>query len=418
MGISENERKRKEMTTTLRKAAIYWFVVFGLVLVGCIGTGQMSLLSSAVQEIVYAKEEAVVPVETTSTAAVDELATLDVRVTTSEEQIIALYKSAGPSVVNITSVQYVYARGLGALPEEGVGSGFVYDREGHIVTNYHVIENAEELIVTLSTGEEYEAVVVGSDAVNDLAVLHIDAGDNLPAPLPLADSDAVQVGETVMAIGNPYGLDQTLTTGVVSALGRVIESAEEDQFIAEAIQTDAAINPGNSGGPLLNMEGEVIGVNSQIISNSGSSAGLGFAVSANTVQVVVPELIANGVYLHPWLGVEAVDLTAYTAAVLSEAGMNIPVESGVLVVGIEAGSPAQAAGLSAGNRQVRFGRYIMQIGGDIITAVDGTPVETLQDLMVYVEMQTSIGDTVQLGVIRNGAEQIIPVTLTAQQASN
>jgi len=406
------------MITMLRKTAFTLFVVFGLALVGCIGVGQMTSLSSAMHEVVYAEEEPVVAAETGSTAAAEEPHALDIRVTTSEEQIIALYKSASPSVVNVTSVQYVYARGFGALPEEGVGSGFVYDTHGHIVTNYHVIENAEELIVTFATGEEYEAVVVGSDPVNDLAVLYIDAGDNLPAALPLADSDAVQVGETVMAIGNPYGLDQTLTTGVVSALGRVIESAEEDQFIAEAIQTDAAINPGNSGGPLLNMEGEVIGVNSQIISNSGSSAGVGFAVSANTVRVVVPELIANGVYLHPWLGVETVDLTAYSVAVLSEAGMNIPVETGVLVVGIEAGSPAQVAGISAGNRQARFGRYIMPIGGDIITAVNDTPVETLQDLMVYLEMQTSIGDTVQLTVIRNGAVQIVPVTLTAQQTSN
>jgi S1-C subfamily serine protease len=424
--------------TTFRKAVLNWFVVFGLVLLGCIGVGQVKLLSSAVQEVVYADEEADVaaetgltaqsggldaqeanvPTETVSTAAADEPVAVDIRVTASEDQIIALYKAASPSVVNVTSVQYVYARGFGTLPEEGVGSGFVYDSEGHIVTNYHVIENADELIVTFATGEEYEAVVVGKDAVNDLAVLYVDAGDNLPPPLSLADSGEVQVGETVLAIGNPYGLDGTLTTGVVSALGRVIESAEEDQFIAEAIQTDAAINPGNSGGPLLNTEGEVIGVNSQIISNSGSSAGVGFAISANTVRVVVPELIAKGVYLHPWLGVEGVDLTAYSVAVLSEAGMNIPVETGVLVVGIEAGSPAEAAGLSVGDRQARFGRYVMRIGGDIITAVDDTPVETLQDLMLYVEMQTSIGDTVQLTVIRDGAEQIVPVTLRAQQTSN
>jgi S1-C subfamily serine protease len=281
-----------------------------------------------------------------------------------------------------------------------------------------VIEDADELIVTLASGGEYEAVVVGSDSVNDLAVLSIDAGDELPTPLSLADSDEVQVGETVLAIGNPYGLDQTLTTGIVSALGRVIEGAEEGQFIAEAIQTDAAINPGNSGGPLLNLEGYVIGVNSQIISTSGSSAGVGFAISANTVQVIVPELIANGVYLHPWLGVEAVDLTAYSAALLSKAGMEVTVESGVLVISVEDGSPAEAAGVQSGDRLARFGRYMIPLGGDIITAVDGVPVETLQDLMIYLEMQKSIGDIVQLTIIRDGVERTVPLKLTAQPVSN
>ena len=307
---------------------------------------------------------------------------------------------------------------LGELPEEGVGSGFVYDNHGHIVTNYHVIEDADELIVTLASGEEYEAAIVGNDAVNDLVVLSIDGGDELPPPLPLADSDEVQVGETVLAIGNPYGLDQTLTTGVVSALGRVIEGAEEGQFIAEAIQTDAAINPGNSGGPLLNLEGFVIAVNSQIISTSGSSAGVGFAISANTVKVIVDELITNGVYLHPWLGVETVNLTAYSAALLSKAGMNITVESGVLVIGVESGSPAEAASIRSGSRLMRIGRYMIPLGGDIITAVDGVQVEILQDLMIYLEMQTGIGDTVQLTIVRDGVERTVQLTLTAQPASN
>jgi S1-C subfamily serine protease len=392
-------------------------VIFGLVLVGCTSSVQNPPSSTTALDVGNALE-GVVPIENEFRTISYYLDESDTPVNTFEEQIIGLYESTSPSVVNITSVEYVHNRMLGELPEEGVGSGFVYDSEGHLVTNYHVIENGDELIVTLASGEEYEAVIVGVDAVNDLAVLSIDAGDKSPSPLPLANSDDVQVGETVLAIGNPYGLDQTLTTGVVSALGRVIESAEEGQFIAEAIQTDAAINPGNSGGPLLNMEGEVIGVNSQIISNSGSSAGVGFAISANTVNVIVPELIANGIYLHPWLGVQTIDLTAYSAAVLSEAGMNVDVETGVLVVGIDPGSPAEAAGISYGDRKVRFGPYFVPIGGDIITTVNDVPVETLQDLMVYLEMQTSIGDTVQLTIIRDGVAQIIPVTLTAQSKSN
>lgn len=404
-----------ERSTMLKKTNT--LIMFALVLVCGFGACQMTLSTNAAQDVTGAGEGAI-PTNVNSSTPSEELVALDTYENTIEEQIISLYKSASLSVVNITTVEYVHNRMLGELPEEGVGSGFVYDSQGHIVTNYHVIEGADELIVTLASGEEYEAVVVGSDAVNDLAVLYIDGGDELPPPLTLADSDEVQVGETVLAIGNPYGLDQTLTTGVVSALGRVIEGAEEGQFIAEAIQTDAAINPGNSGGPLLNLEGFVIGVNSQIISTSGSSAGVGFAISANTVKVIVRELIANGVYLHPWLGVETVNLTAYSAALLSKAGMNITVESGVLVIGVETGSPAEAAGIHSGSRLIRFSRYMIPLGGDIITAVDDVQVETLQDLMIYLEMQTGIGDTVQLTIVRDGVERTVQLTLTAQPTSN
>jgi S1-C subfamily serine protease len=187
------------------------------------------------------------------------------------------------------------------VPHEGTGSGFVYDAEGHIVTNYHVIEGADELLVMLAGGQEYEADIVGTDPANDLAVLLVDSDAELPEPLALADSDDLRVGQSVLAIGNLFGLDQTLTRGVISALGRVIESSD-NSFIGEAIQMDAAINPGNSGGPLLDLQGRVIGVNSQIISTSGSSAGTGFAVSANTVRWVVSALIEQGYYPHPDLG--------------------------------------------------------------------------------------------------------------------
>ena len=234
-----------------------------------------------------------------------------------EAQIISLSQAASPSVVNITSVDYVVDRMLGQLPEEGVGTGFVYDTQGHIITNCHVIEGADELIVTLSTGKKLTAEMVGLDQTNDLAVLSVEVGVNFPSSLPLADPSLVEVGVTVLAIGNPYGLDWTLTTGVVSALGRVIDSSQEGEYIAGAIQTDAAINPGNSGEPLVNMEGQVIGITSQIISASGSSSGLGFAISANTVQRIVLAIIANGSYLHPWLGVEMVDLSDYSIALLA-----------------------------------------------------------------------------------------------------
>jgi S1-C subfamily serine protease len=331
-----------------------------------------------------------------------------------EAQVIGVYDAASPAVVNITNRSYVYYGFMGSVPEEGTGSGFVYDNEGHIVTNYHVIENADELLVTLADGQVYKAEVVGSDPTNDLAILHIDASTDLPQPLVLGNSDLLRVGQFVLAIGNPYGLQRTLTTGVVSALGRVIESPQDNRFIGEAIQTDAAINPGNSGGPLLDLQGRVIGVNSQIISPSGASSGIGFAVSAKTVQRVVPELIARGYYAHPWLGVDMLPLTPSVVQVLREAGVEVPVDSGVLVLDTTAGGPADRAGIQGGSQWVRIGRYQLQVGGDIITAVDGQATPDLQTLTVYLEMQKTVGDSVELTILRDGKELKIPVTLGEQ----
>ncbi len=257
----------------------------------------------------------------------------------------------------------------------------------------------------------YDATVVGTDPDNDLAVLRIDAGADLPAPLSLGDSDQLRVGQFVVAIGNPYGLEQTLTTGVVSALGRVIEGASDNRFIGEAIQTDAAINPGNSGGPLLDLQGRVIGVNSQIISPSGASSGIGFAVSANTVQRVVPELIVSGYYAHPWLGADMMALSSSVAGALRDAGVAISVESGLLVLDTAAGGPADAAGLLGGGEWVRMGPYQLPAGGDIITAVDGQPVADFQALTVYLETEAAVGDTVELTVLRGDVEITIQVTL-------
>jgi len=335
-----------------------------------------------------------------------------------EEQVIKVYDSVGPSVVNITSLAYVYDFFMGNVPQEGSGSGFVYTTTGDIITNYHVVEGADQLVVTLASGKKFPAEIVGTDPSNDLAVIHIDAADELPPPLALADSNHLRVGQFVVAIGAPFGLEQTLTTGVVSALGRVIESPQANQFIGEAIQTDAAINPGNSGGPLLNLMGEVIGVNSQILSTSGSSAGVGFAISANTVTRVAPDLITQGYYQHPWLGIQTLDLNDYTISVLKDAGMTVDVDSGVLVVGFEQGSPAEKAGLSSGDRQTRFGRYILPLDGDIITAINDTPIEKMEDLTVYLELQTKIGETIQLTFQRLGKEMTLPVTLEARPIRN
>jgi S1-C subfamily serine protease len=326
-----------------------------------------------------------------------------------EEQVIGLYQETGPSVVFISSTVIQYNMFMQAEPQEGTGSGFVYDRQGHIVTNYHVVADANEVSVLFSNGSSYSAEIVGQDPSTDLAVIKVNASD-LPASLPIADSDKLRVGQFVIAIGNPFGLESTLTLGIISALGRVIESPN-GRFIGEAIQTDAAINPGNSGGPMLNLQGEVIGVNSQIISPSGASVGIGFAVSSNTVRRVVPELISRGSYPHPWLGVNILSITSDVKQALEELGMTIPVDTGVLVTEIVQGSPADSAGIRGGDRVVQAGDSQIALGGDIIIAVNGVSIASGQDLTNYLDTRTRVGETVQVTVVRNGRQVQLSVTL-------
>jgi S1-C subfamily serine protease len=327
-----------------------------------------------------------------------------------EDQIIAVYETVGASVVNITNRGTVYDMFGRAIPQGGSGSGFIYDDQGHIVTNYHVIEDADELLVTFADGQVFEAEIVGIDPANDLAVIQIVDRAGLPAPVALADSDLLRVGQFVVAIGSPFGQEQTLTTGVISALGRVIQSPN-GRFIGEAIQTDAAINPGNSGGPLLDLEGRVIGVNSQIISPSGASAGVGFAVSSNTVRHIVPELIARGYYPHPSLGIESANLTPAIAKVLRQAGMYVPVEAGIFVLETIPGGPADKAGVEGVSEVKTLGRYRVPANGDIVVAIDGQPIAGEDDLALYLDTQTVIGDIVDLTIIRGGEERVIAVTL-------
>jgi S1-C subfamily serine protease len=328
-----------------------------------------------------------------------------------EEQIIQVYQTIGEGVVNITNRSYGYDFFFQPVPQEGTGSGFVYDAQGHIVTNYHVIEGADELYVTLPGEKTVVAKVVGSDPSNDLAVLKVDAPGESLTTVPLGESDNLRVGQFVVAIGNPFGLERTLTVGVVSALGRVIESPD-NRFIGEIIQTDAAINPGNSGGPLLDLSGRVVGLNTAIFSPSQANAGIGFAIPVSTVRRVVPELISRGYFPHPWLGINMWTLTPDLIAVLREAGMNVPVEEGLLVVEVSRGSPADSAGLRSGQRQVRVGRYVVPIGGDILTALDDQPIASDRDLLQYLDVRTQIGQTIQATVWRDGEKLVVPVTLT------
>jgi len=331
-----------------------------------------------------------------------------------EQEIIAVYENMGLGVVNITNRSYGYDFFMRPVPQEGSGSGIVYDMEGHIITNYHVIEDASELLVTLPDETTVTAEVVGADPSNDLAVLKVDAPPELLYPIPLGQSDDLRVGQFVVAIGNPFGFERTLTVGVVSALGRVIESPDE-RFIGEIIQTDAAINPGNSGGPLLDLSGQVIGVNTAIFSPSQASAGIGFAVPVDTVRRVVPELIARGYFPHPWMGLSYVwDLNSDRARILREVGMDVPVEEGLLLLEVAPDSPSAAAGLRGGQQQVRLGRTILLTGGDILTAIDGEPVATARDLLRFLDTRTAVGQTIQVNVWRDGQELLIPVTLTEQ----
>ena len=396
---------------SLRSARSAVIIVALLILVlGGLGCSSLGILTYAPAPV----SSDVVQTSTEAPPSVTTTITVEDAVNALESQIIGVYEMTAPAVVNITNRGYVYDRFMGAVPQEGSGTGFVYDAEGHIVSNYHVVENAEQLLVTLADGETFEARIVGTDATNDLAVIRVEGARDLPAPLPLGDSDGLRVGQFVVAIGNPFGLEQTLTTGVVSALGRVIQSPEDNRFIGEAIQTDAAINPGNSGGPLLDLSGQVIGVNSQIISASGTSSGVGFAVSASTVQRVVPQLISNGRYAHPWLGVRLLSLTKANVAALKEAGVALPVDTGVLVLDTVAGGPAEKASIRGGSRVVSIGSYRMPVDGDIIVSIDGQQLTSSQDLTVYLETETTVGDVVRLTIARDSVQQVVRVVLEEQ----
>ncbi len=314
-----------------------------------------------------------------------------------ERLLVNLFQRVGPSVVHI---QVTTATGSGS------GSGFFYDREGHIVTNNHVVKDAETIRVVLADGSQVPAEVVGTDPDADLAVIVVDAPAELVVPAELGDSSTVRVGQWAIAIGNPFGLERTVTRGIISALGRVFPQ-ESGFSIANLIQTDAAINPGNSGGPLLDLRGRVIGVNTMIISETGASAGLGFAIPVNVVKKVVPALIKDGFYAHPWLGIRGYTITPELVEALG-----LPVDRGALVGEVTPGGPAAKAGLRGGRRTVRVPGYVepVQAGGDIIVGIDGNRVTGMDSLISYLDF-TEAGQVVVLDVIRGTERLSIKVTL-------
>jgi S1-C subfamily serine protease len=321
--------------------------------------------------------------------------------TAAEQATIELFERASPSVAFITSLavrQNIFTRNVMEIPQ-GTGSGFVWDREGHVVTNYHVIREADRAHVTLADGTAWPAELVGAAPEKDLAVLRIEAEPEHLHPLPIGTSADLKVGQTVYAIGNPFGLDHTLTTGVISALGREIESIERIP-IREVIQTDAAINPGNSGGPLLDSAGRLIGVNTAIVSPSGAYAGIGFAIPADIVDWVVPDLIEHGRIMRPVLGVELA-----SAQIESRLGIE-----GALVLDVVEGSGAQQAGIRPTVRD-RRGAIVL---GDLIVAVDDEPIESSSDLILALERRR-VGDTVKLTIVRDDRERTLDVTLQASR---
>ena len=322
-----------------------------------------------------------------------------------EANSVEIYRLFNKGVVNVTAVIMDHNWFLEAIPRAGTGSGSVIDDHGLVLTNYHVIKGAQEVSVTFSDGEERKGEVVGIDPENDLAVVKFDPENLDLTIIPFGTSSNLVVGQKVLAIGNPFALNRTLTTGVVSGLGRPV-SAENGNIIQKMIQTDASINPGNSGGPLLNSRGEMIGINTTIISPSGGSIGIGFAVPIDTARRVLPDLLEFGEVSRGWIDMKPVQLFPRLVRELQ-----LPVTNGILISDVEKGSNAERAGLKGGSRAVRWGRSVFRIGGDIIIEVDGIEISTIADLFVALE-DNRPGDQVEVKYVRDSEVRKLYVQLS------
>jgi len=391
----------------MKKPVMFLFVAVLIVVSGC---------TAAAQQI-----PALLPTQTAAETQAGESVSLQ----DLEQEFVGVYERVNPSVVNI---RVALNRGAGSgelpgfpqipspdipsIPQGGQGSGFVYDTDGHIVTNNHVVDGADSIVVTFADGTEAKAELVGTDPNADLAVIKVDVDAALLKPVALADSDALKVGQIVIAIGNPFGLQGSMTTGIVSGLERDLRagastSSGASYTIPDIIQTDAAINPGNSGGPLLNLKGEVIGVNTAIESPVRASAGVGYAVPVNIVKRIVPELIADGKVEYPWLGISGQTLTADLAKAM---GLNED-QRGVLVIEAANGGPAGKAGLKSSQEQATIDGQAVQVGGDVIVGIDDQEVVKFDDLLGYIVQKAKVGQTVTLRILRGGETQEIEVTL-------
>jgi putative serine protease PepD len=325
-----------------------------------------------------------------------------------EEDTIRVYEELSPGVVNIINTTVSYDFFLNPVPETGTGSGSVIDKKGYILTNYHVVEGAQRLDVTLFDGSKWEAKVAGVDPDYDLAVIKINAPVEKLKLIPFGDSMGLKVGQKVLAIGNPFGLERTLTVGIVSSLGRTMRAAN-NRLMRGIIQTDAAINPGNSGGPLLDGEGRMIGVNSAIFSPVGANVGIGFAIPVNIVKRVVPQLIEKGYVARPWLGIVGQDISPEVARLLK-----LPSE-GILIADVVKGSPADRAGIRGGKRVVRVGNLQVAIGGEMVVTLDGKTIRTMDELVDTVESK-AIDASIEMTLFKEGKTRTVTVHLSQMPA--
>ncbi|MBN1640089.1 MAG: trypsin-like peptidase domain-containing protein [Anaerolineae bacterium] len=385
------------MSQAVDRRILFGIAVLTTILLGCTAAA-IPVLQTPDREPVSTPQAVVV----TATPAPESAQQPAPEFDTQEQVVIDIYRRVSPGVVYIEVAN-------GMDPEEGgSGSGFVYDSEGHIVTNEHVIRGADRIRVHFSDDTIAEGRVLGADPDADLAVLQVDVPREILNPLPLGSSAGLQVGQLAIAIGNPYGYERTLTVGHISGLGRVLQ--QESQFsLAEVIQTDAAINPGNSGGPLLDSRGTVIGVNAYYRPSSpiGGSVGIGFAIPVDEVLAVVPALIAEGRYRHPWLGING-----YTIRPELVEALDLPVTRGALIAGVVEGGPAENAGVRGGTQEVDVESYGEPVpaGGDIVIAIDGVDVGGMDDIITYLQ-RTTVGQSVTLTVIRDGEQIAIEVVL-------
>src|SRR3989441_9199732 len=336
-----------------------------------------------------------------------------------DNTLAEIFKKVENSVVQITSTVSTVDNSIiiNGQPLQGqssrLGSGFVYDKEGRIITNNHVVEGSKTVDVTFIDGNTYTAKVVGTDPDNDIAVIQIidNYSDENLIPLTLGNSTDLQVGQPVIAIGNPFGLSDTVTTGIISAIGRLLPNENVGFSIPDVIQTDAAINPGNSGGPLLDTQGQVIGITTAIQSSTGEFSGIGFAIPSNTMKRIIPALIEDGFYKHSWLGISGSSIDPDLSSILE-----LPVQNGFLIQDVVPNSPAAKAGLQGYKEIKTIDGAKYKVGGDIIVGVDGNSVEKIEDILNYLQDQRSVGDSITLNIIRDGDK--MEVNLTLQERPN
>ncbi len=422
--------------------AVATVLILAMILAGCNGVSQLnSVVNSSLTAAANAVAAAVSVTATPTTPSNSNANTATAPIAPTAVPIVAtlpassgdlasmqstfeqIYKQVNPSVVYIEVVENASANsngnpfGLGqSAPAMASGSGFVWDTQGHIVTNNHVVAGTSSINVTFEDGTTVPAKIVGQDPNADLAVIQVNVDPSLLHPVTVGDSTQVQVGQIAVAIGNPFGLTGSMSQGIISGLSRSLpvqssspnaSSTSGTYNIPDIIQTDAAINPGNSGGVLLNLQGEVIGVTAAIESNTNSNAGIGFVIPSRIVQKVVPSLISNGSYPHPWLGISGVSMDPDLAA-----AMNLPAtQRGALVIDITAGGPAASGGVQPSNGTATINGLQEPVGGDIITSIDGHTINSFEDLGAYLFLNTKPGDTITLSVLRNGKEQSVQVTL-------